>query len=101
MSQVLLKWKYQDHAECLRCDVVPETQAHILQCQAPSAVAEWKDNMDNLRDFLKKEQIHPGLCKAIVKILNSWHDGTDIQVSILPGGRNVCRATSLQWDLMG
>jgi hypothetical protein len=27
-SQVLLKRKYQDHAECPRCDIVPETQAH-------------------------------------------------------------------------
>jgi hypothetical protein len=54
--QVLLKWKYQNHAECPRCDIVPETQAHILRCQAPAAVAKWKGNMDNLRDFLKNEQ---------------------------------------------
>jgi hypothetical protein len=37
--------------------------------------------MDNLRDFLKNEQTHPGLGKAIVKILNSWHDGDDVDVS--------------------
>jgi hypothetical protein len=30
-SQVLLKRKYQDHAECPWCDITPETQAHILQ----------------------------------------------------------------------
>jgi hypothetical protein len=45
--------------------------------------------MDNLRDFLKNELTHPGLGKAIVKILNSWHDGDGINVSMLPGGSNV------------
>jgi hypothetical protein len=25
------------------------------QCQAPAAVAQWKGNMDNLRDFLKND----------------------------------------------
>jgi hypothetical protein len=100
-SQVLLKRKYQDHAECPGCDVVPETQAHILQCQAPAPVAKWKGNMDKLRDFLKKELTHPGLGKAIVKILNSWHDGDDINVSTLPGGRNVRHTAALQNDLLG
>jgi hypothetical protein len=100
-SQVLLKQKYQDHAECPWCDIVPETQAHILWCQAPAAVAKWKANMDNLRDFLENEQTHPGLGKAIVKILNLWHDGDDVNVSTLPGDRNVCHAAALQQDLLG
>jgi hypothetical protein len=81
MLQVLLKWKYQDHAECPRCDIVPETQAHILRCPAPAAVAKWECNMANLTNFLKNEQTHPGLRKAIVKILNSWHEGVNINVS--------------------
>jgi hypothetical protein len=102
MLQVLLKRKYQDHAECPRCDIVPETQAHILQCQAPAAVAKWNGNMDNLRDFLKNEQTHPGLSKAIVRILNSLHDGVNhIHVSMLPGGHNVRHAGALQRDLLG
>jgi hypothetical protein len=101
MSQVLLKWKYQDHAECPRCDITPETQAHILQCQAPAARARWKGNMDNLKDLFNNEQTHPGLGKAIVKILTSWHDSEDINMSTLPGGRNVRHATALQWDLLG
>jgi hypothetical protein len=57
--------------------------------------------MDNLTTFLKNEQTHPGLGKAIVKILNSWHDHVNINVSTLPGGRNVCHAAALQWDLLG
>jgi hypothetical protein len=96
-SQVLLKHKYQDHAECPRCDIIPETQAHILLYQAPATVAKWKGNMDNLRDLLKNEQTHPGLGKAIVKILNSSHDGEDINVSTLPGGHNVRHAAGIYW----
>jgi hypothetical protein len=57
--------------------------------------------MDNLTNFLKNEQTHPGLCKAIVKILNSWLDGVNINVSTLPGGRNVRHAAALQRDLLG
>jgi hypothetical protein len=57
--------------------------------------------MDNLRDFLKKELTHPGLGKAIVKILNSWHDGDGINVSTLPGGSNVRQAAALQRNLLG
>jgi hypothetical protein len=58
--------------------------------------------MDNLRDFLKNEQTHPGLGKAIVKILNSWHGGDDVDVSTLPGGHNVHHAAALhQRDLLG
>jgi hypothetical protein len=57
--------------------------------------------MDNLTNFLKNEQTHPGLRKAIVKILNSWHDGVNINVSTLPGGRNVRHAAALQRDLLG
>jgi hypothetical protein len=64
-------------------------------------VAKWKGNMDNLRDFLKTELTHPGLGKAIVKILNSWHARDDINVSMLPGGRNVRHAAALQRDLLG
>ncbi len=100
-SQVLCKRKYQDHAECPRCDVVPETQTHVLRCRAPSAVKKWKENMANLRAFLQKEQTHPGLCRAILQILTSWHDGTAVGVSTLPGGRTVQHAAALQRDLLG
>jgi hypothetical protein len=57
--------------------------------------------MDNLKDLFKNEQTHPCLGKAIVKILTSWHDGEDINVSTLPGGRNVHHAAVLQRDLLG
>jgi hypothetical protein len=57
--------------------------------------------MANLTDFLKNEQTHTGLRKAIVKILNSWHEGVNINVSTLPGGRHVQHAAALQQDLLG
>jgi hypothetical protein len=65
-------------------------QVHILQCQAPSSVEKWKANMTNLRAFIQNEKTHPGLCRAIIKIfLTSWHDGTVVGVSTLPGSRDV------------
>jgi hypothetical protein len=52
--------------------------------------------MDNLTNFLKNEQTHAGVGKAIVKILNSWHDHVNIKVSTLPGGHNVMASGSAQ-----
>jgi len=71
-SQVLCCWrKHQEHSKCPRCDGFPETQNHVLQCQAPSAINKWQESLDKLQRVMEKEKTHPGLSKAILHILSS------------------------------
>ena len=74
---VMMKlWKFQAHSKCPRCQMENESTMHILKCPQPSAHSLWKEEMNNLDEWMKQNGAQPELRVCIVENLQSWHDGS-------------------------
>jgi hypothetical protein len=99
VGKVMQRYKFQDHAECPRCSQFEDT-AHVLQCQAPRAINQWKSSLAKLDTWMAKSTTMPALRSAIINRLQAWQqsDPTAAPTYNWPGVDDLIRKqTSVGW----
>ena len=66
----MTKWKMRDNAKCPRCDVDESTQ-HVVQCQAPENLEQFKESMEPLKTWLT-ETTSPRIASAVRTHMNAY-----------------------------
>jgi hypothetical protein len=99
VGKVMQRYKFQDHAECPRCSEFEDTK-HVLKCQAPSAINQWKSSLAKLDRWMVKAATMPALRSAILNRLTAWQqsDPTASPSYTWPGVNDLIRKqTSVGW----
>ena len=62
-------WKWQSHSTCPRCNLVEETNDHVLQYHMPSAIAALDKEIIGLSKWLVSSHVTPGMDTVIIQRL--------------------------------
>ena len=79
VGKVLVRYKYQTHANCPRCGLTPETTTHVLTCQDDSACKLWDDNVSQLEKWMETQGVFSEIAHHISQNLRSWKYGLRLQ----------------------
>ena len=71
-NQMLFRRKQSASAACPGCNHPLETTEHILKCKSRGATKEWNTAMDNLEQWMIKQNGAPELIRALMINLRSW-----------------------------
>jgi len=74
----MVKWKFQNMAQCPRCRHKTEDKTHILCCPQEEATQQWTKAVTALTDWMRSEQSDPQLIQAMCMGLQAWHDNTEL-----------------------
>ncbi len=99
VGKVMQRYNFQDHAECPRCSQFEDT-AHVLQCQAPRDINQWKSSLAKLDTWMAKSTTMPALRSTIINRLQAWQqsDPTAAPTYNWPGVDDLIRKqTSVGW----
>jgi len=66
-------WNQREEDRCPRCHQPAESKNHLTQCQAPSAIEQWKKVLQSLDDWMQKSNTDPILCNDIFEGLTRWN----------------------------
>jgi hypothetical protein len=69
---MLVRYAYQKHSRCPRCNQSNEDTAHIIQCPHPDAVNLWTQEVSALHNWMIQSHGHPELCTIIKDSLLEW-----------------------------
>jgi hypothetical protein len=81
VGTTLLKWKFQDTAECPRCSHPQEDTVHIQQCEGHDADLTFLKSVQTMGKFLSETQTRPDLQDAIIECLQRWRKKLPIQLN--------------------
>ena len=75
VGTTLVSWKYQDDAQCPRCEHLQETTEHVSQCRGQDASKRFRKSLRQLRRKLRRARTSPSLRSAMLYALKRWHKG--------------------------
>ena len=95
VGKTLVKYGYQDHSKCPRCNADNENVEHVLTCPDPMAKATWDNEIRKLKDWLVENDSHPVMADTIINNLKAWHSGS-IYPATYHEDRNIRKALHRQ-----
>ncbi len=74
----MVKWKFQNMAQCPWCGSETKDKSHILHCLQEAATQQWTKAVTTLTKWMQSEQSNPQLIQAMRTGLQAWHDNTEL-----------------------
>ena len=76
----LKRWKDQEHSKCPRCQTEGETVNHVIHCQHHNATHLWHTGVEDIEEWMRKNDCIPGLEKAVGQRLREWRNNKPLQL---------------------
>ena len=76
VGRMLLRYKWQTHSNCPRCNQDNETTHHVLQCKGQQAQEIWDTQIKELDSWMKDNAIQHDISKIITACTTAWVKNT-------------------------
>ena len=70
----MVKWKFQDSAECSLCRIEEEDTKHVLQCKSHIATQQREHRLNEIKKWMDNKNTHPEITKTIIAAAKCWAD---------------------------
>lgn len=73
---MLVRYSYQKHSKCPRCQQPNESTAHIIQCPHADAISLWEREVQTLHKWMKDNYGEPNMIDIIRDSLLEWRNSS-------------------------
>ena len=71
VGKMLVRYNYQSHSKCPRCNKDNESVSHVIQCPSITAQATWDTEIRKLHTWLEENDCEPNLAEIILENLKA------------------------------
>ena len=83
VGKTMVKWKFQESAECSLCRIEEEDAKHVLQCKSQVATQQRQHGLNEIKKWMDNHNTHPEITKIIITAAQSWANRQTLRIRIV------------------